>query len=528
MPSSSFNKGQTGNATEVGAGIVKLATQQQVNDRVAEDGGVPLVVTPDKVAPSGIIELEAAFDFAEGDAVGAASQFPDKAGPARSHIRWATRSGSSFSNNARRSDNRAVIGDNKIVQGCNVGTGAYQGFVTEYDPVAGTATHGSEYEIATGLITDLRVSSIAPLDNDKFIIVYGRTFNSQFIRYRICTVSGTVISPGPEQTLYTTTGGTVNNITVSQIETDKVVVSIKSSDNTASAILCATVSGTTLTAGTAIVLVGSNLSFDVPTLIQRLDTDKFVLLNELNDDMYGKVGTISGTTITLGSDYKLGSTVVGGSNAGHLYSCSPETDKFVVRWEYSGNNINLVAASVSGTVITAGTVRENWGSTAIGFGNIIAVSPTEVWVVGGGNVSRGGRFHPITLSGNNIVGEPRTASNQQFQLDAEILRMPGNGGYWAGAFAAISTYAWYWIEGFANNFLGFASETVSQGQTVRVQVSGVVGGFTDLVPGSYYYFDAGTPPSTASGIKQINNDVDGTSKETDETFIAKSETEVIL
>jgi hypothetical protein len=49
MSFSGFNKGQSGNATEVGAGVVKLATQAQIDAGQADDGGVPLVITPDKI-----------------------------------------------------------------------------------------------------------------------------------------------------------------------------------------------------------------------------------------------------------------------------------------------------------------------------------------------------------------------------------------------------------------------------------------------------------------------------------------------
>ena len=58
MANSGFNQGQTGNATEVGAGVVKLATQAQVDAGQADDGGVPLVVTPDKI-PNSNLFLEA-------------------------------------------------------------------------------------------------------------------------------------------------------------------------------------------------------------------------------------------------------------------------------------------------------------------------------------------------------------------------------------------------------------------------------------------------------------------------------------
>lgn len=70
MANSGFNQGQSGNATENGAGVVKLATQAQVDAGQADDGGVPLVVTPDKIpSPNRANGLEAGEDIADGDAV---------------------------------------------------------------------------------------------------------------------------------------------------------------------------------------------------------------------------------------------------------------------------------------------------------------------------------------------------------------------------------------------------------------------------------------------------------------------------
>jgi len=68
MANSGFNQSQTGNATEVGAGVVKLATQAQIDAKQADDGGVPLVVTPDKI-PQGSVSLVAGEDILTGQPV---------------------------------------------------------------------------------------------------------------------------------------------------------------------------------------------------------------------------------------------------------------------------------------------------------------------------------------------------------------------------------------------------------------------------------------------------------------------------
>lgn len=68
--SSGFNLGQSGNATENGAGVVKLATQQQIDNGEAFDGGVPLVATPDKLPRAdAFFEATAGEDIAKGQPV---------------------------------------------------------------------------------------------------------------------------------------------------------------------------------------------------------------------------------------------------------------------------------------------------------------------------------------------------------------------------------------------------------------------------------------------------------------------------
>jgi len=70
MANSGFNQGQTGNATEVGAGVVKLATQTQIDNGDASDGGVPLVATPDKLPRAdAFLEAEAGEDILKGQTV---------------------------------------------------------------------------------------------------------------------------------------------------------------------------------------------------------------------------------------------------------------------------------------------------------------------------------------------------------------------------------------------------------------------------------------------------------------------------
>ena len=76
MPNSGFNQGQTGNASEVGAGIVKLATQLQVDNKDPDDGGIPLVVTPDKIPSSSTLIHARAYTNISGQSLTAGVVIP--------------------------------------------------------------------------------------------------------------------------------------------------------------------------------------------------------------------------------------------------------------------------------------------------------------------------------------------------------------------------------------------------------------------------------------------------------------------
>lgn len=79
MGNSAFNKGQSGDASEVGAGVAKIATQVQIDNKVGFDGGVPLFATPDRLPdPTEIGVFNAYEDLAQGDVVGLSHFYPSQ------------------------------------------------------------------------------------------------------------------------------------------------------------------------------------------------------------------------------------------------------------------------------------------------------------------------------------------------------------------------------------------------------------------------------------------------------------------
>jgi hypothetical protein len=134
--------------------------------------------------------------------------------------------------------------------------------------------------------------------------------------------------------------------------------------------------------------------------VVNIAAGKFVCLYNVSSRGNARVGTVSGTTITLGtaSIYSVG-------NAYYSYGCRIVDDQFCVVFRDSGasNYGQARIASVSGTTITWGTVATYYAATAGYAVCIYAVSPNYIMVAYRG---AGSDLYVIRsdITGNNFVG----------------------------------------------------------------------------------------------------------------------------
>lgn len=91
--------------------------------------------------------------------------------------------------------------------------------------------------------------------------------------------------------------------------------------------------------------------------ISKLDTDKFIMFYVLDAsavDIKYRVGTVSGTTITLGTEATFTTTATNVSNLSSYY-ISADKGVMVYSALTTGTNARVIAFTTSGTVATAGT-----------------------------------------------------------------------------------------------------------------------------------------------------------------------------
>ena len=189
--------------------------------------------------------------------------------------------------------------------------------------------------------------------NDKVVISYRDGFNSSFGTAVVGTVSGTSISFGTPVVFESAT--TTNIGSTFDSNSNKVVIAYRDSANSyyGTAII-GTVSGTSISFGTAVVYETSSSQYNSPTF-DSSNNKVVIAYRDGGDSDKGKavVGTVSGTGISFGS-------IVVYNNAVTSYPVSTfdsSSNKIVISYRDGGNSNygTAIVGTVSGTDISFGS-----------------------------------------------------------------------------------------------------------------------------------------------------------------------------
>lgn len=314
-----------------------------------------------------------------------------------------------------------------------------------------------------------------------------------------------------------------------------------------------TVSGTTITLGTPVQITSNNS--DVVSVYALSSSAALFVYADQNSSSNATavVGSVSGTTLTLGTPAAISSVAADAINpviAGVLTSTS-----FVLAWAQTSYNSYVVAASISGATITFGT-PEFVGMGPSSTNLVISVLSSSTVAVG----PFGTTPTLVAISGTTVtptLGSPVPVSwfgGQGFQdsviplastmlfpniapiSSTEFIWEDGNWSLYEETSAGVisppikhqglSAYALYPLTSstvlavifdYGLNFLvrvininpiavsgpvGFVTQDYSEGGTATVQTSGLASGFSDLSPGVPYYHNGdGTITTGNTGMK---------------------------
>lgn len=418
-----------------------------------------------------------------------------------------------------------IGGDKFVFLGyTSAGSDTLNATVVSIDKATMTQTLGTTSDVAAAFTPDtitLPIACCCALDVNKFIVFYVLDASTTVIKYRVATVAGTTISWGAEATFTTAASTTAGGFfSCDQIGADIGIFVYKLATETNGRMVAFTTSGTTATVGTPVAM---GTSTDVPNYFQvkTIATNKYVVVTPAaTDSLYAQVCTLSGTTITAGTEAQIStSTLLIAETQGNFQVVSPDTNVFVTRFCPSASEVSAVACTVSGTTPTAGSALTNIGTTAMGIGGIYANSATVLTLSGGTMLG----FVNVTLSGTTLTeGETIKA----FTGGSPTTNMVVDGmvtmenGYWV-TFSKTSTNLDVTIQGMSNNYLGIAQATASAGATCAVLLSGIDSNQSNLLAGVRYLVNNGTLSSVASNVT-VNtlDDID--------TVLATSDTRILI
>lgn len=260
------------------------------------------------------------------------------------------------------------------------GTGSTMyGTVATIDTAETNFTYGTPV-ILTGAVT---VSGFDAdrLTTNKYIAVY---LEGNDVFAVVVSLSGNVVSIGTPVAVTTVNAAKDTPIGVSTISATAAVVSwVQNSDDEARMVVLS-ISGTTVTVNTP-AAVSSSSTCLASNIVMLTATTGVVTYSKSGTNLFAKAFTISGTTPTLGSEVQLGTASTHASHTQNALIRMTDT-KFVSLFNNgAADGGDVVAGTVSGTTITAGTAVAiaKFCPYQSGQGSATRVSDTVFLVLGG-------------------------------------------------------------------------------------------------------------------------------------------------
>ena len=223
--------------------------------------------------------------------------------------------------------------------------------VTQTETTGAGAGSPAVFESAT----TYHASATYDSTNQKVIIAYQDYANSEYGTAIVGTVSGTSISFGTP-TVFNSNGNTQSISAAFDSTNQKVVIAYKDWGNSGyGKAKVGTVSGTSISFGSETTFKSAN-SGAISTVYDSTNQKVVIAYCDFGDNSYGKakVGTVSGTSISFGSE----TTFNSGSTNQYISAVYDSTNgKVVIAYKDNGNSAygTAVVGTVSGTSISFGS-----------------------------------------------------------------------------------------------------------------------------------------------------------------------------
>jgi len=358
------------------------------------------------------------------------------------------------------------------------------------------------------------ISATFDSTNSKVVIAYSDGGNSNYGKAVVGTVSGTSISFGSVATFRSAQVEFVS--TTFDSTNGKVVIAYKDDGNSDyGTAIVGTVSGTSISFGSATVFESATTRHIAPVY----DSSNGKVVIAYRDDgnsAYGTaiVGTVSGTSISFGSAVVFESASLG---SGISAAFDSTNEKVVIAYQDDGNSSygTAIVGTVSGTSISFGSAVVFESATMSDY-NAVAYDSNAGKVViayrDGGNSTYGtlivGTVSGTSISfGTAVVFESAVTDYLSATFDStnnEVVIVYKDQGNSNYGTAVVFQNASTSTNLTSENFIGFSDAAYTNGQTATIQIiSSVDDAQSGLTPGQKYYVQNDGSLGTAASVPSI-------------------------
>jgi hypothetical protein len=389
-----------------------------------------------------------------------------------------------------------------------------------------TISFGTPVVYESALVTSLYATYDSA--NEKVVAVYTDSGNSSYGTAIVGTVSGTSISFG---TAVVFNSGSTSELTASYDSVNsKVVISYRDSSNSNyGTSIIGTVSGTSISFGTEVVFS----SVFVTEVFSAYDSSNQKIVITYKDNAnsgYGTsvVGTVSGTSISFGTPV----VFLNASISEQTITFDSTNNKVVIAYKDGGNSNygTAIVGTVSGTTISFGSsVVFETGNTSETFASYDSTNNAVLIAYADGGDSSISKIIAGTVSGTTIsfgdivsLGTTSTAISSAFDSSTGKVvishRDNGNSGFGTSIVASTVTLVPNLT---AENYIGIADAAYTDGATANIQVTGAVDDAqSGLTAGEAYYVQLDGTLSTTPDNPSV---FAGTALSATELLIGKSD-----
>jgi len=378
--------------------------------------------------------------------------------------------------------------------------------------IVGTVS-GTSISFGTAVVfesaTSNYISTTYDTTNNRVVIGYQDGGNSFYGTAIVGTVSGTSISFGTAVVFESAS----SNYTVTTYDStnNRVVIAYSDGGNSYyGTAIVGTVSGTSISFGTAVVFESASL-YDISTTYDTTNNRVVIAYSDIGNSYYGTaiVGTVSGTSISFGTAVVFES----GSCSYTSTTYDSTNNRVVIGYQ---DNVNsgygtAIVGTVSGSSISFGTAVVFESAACVHISTTYDTTNNRVVIayVDGGNSNYGtaivGTVSGTSISfGSPVVFESAYSPYISTTYDTTNNRIViayrdnGNSDYGTAVVSAPGSSTLPTISS-RNNFIGSAQTTVASGEPVTINVPRSIGyNNTGLSTGYFYYVDPTTSGYTTA------------------------------